>query len=283
MSSQNSKKVHIENELFEKWQLMTDLQRNQLKARMFLKKSKLFEDDLVKVGLTVLPWDRNKKMPEDLYSQKDIHVLHSTKNLAQDLAFEVFWSPINESAGPLGLWMTLSNQGYSFTPLKSQGQPIEHHTTDFAEAVRGYNLSLHVKPQIVSQFTPQVYRRQIKVDIPVSKLLIPVPVKSQTNFLRQLTLLDLKLETSTYSVDEEFFPSPKELMHVFKHLKNLQENNYGGYFKCIGTNHLFFLRFQFSADFLVFKVFAQYDSISHEQRLKQVLKNIVLLVSDYYV
>ena len=71
LGNKNSKKIHIENELFEQWQLMTDLQRNQLKARMFLKKSKLFEDDQVKVGLRIIPWGKNSKLPQDLYSKKD--------------------------------------------------------------------------------------------------------------------------------------------------------------------------------------------------------------------
>lgn len=283
MGSQNSKKVHIENELFERWQLLTDLQRNQLKARMFLKKSKLFADDLVKVGLKIYPWNRGSKLTEDLYSQKDVHFIRSAKNMGQDLIFEVFWSPQDEEKPPLGVLMTLSNRGYSFTPKKSQGRPIEHRTSDFSEAVRGYELALKVRPEISSEFTPQVYKRQVKVEVPITKLLIPVPVQSQTNFMRQLELLDLKLETSTYSVDEEFFPSAKEFFHVFRHLKKIQETIFGGYFKCIGSQHLFFLRFQFSEDFLVFKAFAQYDSVSQEPKLKQVLKQIVMLMSDYYV
>jgi hypothetical protein len=283
MGQNNAKKVFIESELFEQWQLMTDMQRNQLKARMFLKKSKLFEDDLIKVGVRIIPWNANSKLPEDLYSKKEIHLMRSKKHSDQDLTFEVFYSPQNESNAPLGVVMELSNKGFSFTPKKSQSGVIEHKTVDFSEAIRGYNLILKVHPQILSEYTPKMYRRQIRVELPVSKLLIPIPVHSQTNFLRQLNLLDLSMETSTYSIDEEFFPSSKEFLHVFRHLKQIKDKIFGGYFKCIGTSNLFFLRFQFSEDFLVFKVSAQYDSVAHESRLKMVLKYIVMLLSDFYV
>ena len=283
MGKSNAKKVHVESELFEQWQLMTDLQRNQLKARMFLKKSKLFEDDLVKVGLKVVPWSRNSKLPEDLYSNKEIHLINSSKNISHDLCFEVFWSPQEGHQPPKGLSLELSNRGYSFTPKKSNGSPIEYRTNDFSEAIRGYDLTLKVRPVIMNEYTPQMYRRQVRVEIPVTKLIIPIPVQSQSNFVRQLKRLDLGMETATYSVDEEFFPSFKEFVHVFRNLKKIKENVYGGYFKCIGTSNLFFLRFQFSEDFLVFKLSAQYESFSHESRLKLVLKQIIMLLSDFYV
>jgi hypothetical protein len=263
--------------------MMTDMQRNQLKARMFLKKSKLFEDDLIKVGIRIIPWSINSKLPEDLYSKKEIHLMRSNKNIGQDLTFEVFCEARNQDKAPLGVVMELSNQGYSFNPKKSQSGSIDHKTIDFSEAIRGYNLVLKVHPVILSEYTPKMYRRQVRVELPVSKLLIPIPVHSQSNFLRQLNLLDLSLETSTYSIDEEFFPSPKEFLHVFRHMKLIKDKIYGGYFKCIGTSNAFFLRFQFSDDFLVFKVTAQYDSFSHEKRLKMVLKHIVMLLSDFYV
>ena len=283
MSARNAKKIGIENELFEQWQLMTDLQRNQLKARMFLKKSKVFEDDLVKVGVRIIPWKSQSKLPEDLYSKKEIHLARSSKLVGQAIRFELFWSPVSESKAPLGVHMELSNQGFSFQPRRSQNEVIEHSTSDFSEAVRGYNLVLKVRPKITSEYTPQMYRRQVRVEFPVSKLLVPIPVQSHSNFLRQLSTLDLTLETATYSVDEEFFPSVKEFLYVFRELRHVRDKIYGGYFKCLGSSNLFFLRFQFSEDFLVFKVSAQYDSFGHENRLKMVLKQIVMLLSDFYV
>ena len=279
-----TKKVFLKKEIVENWQLLTDNQRNQIKARMFLKRSKIYEDDLIKIGLKVnKELSVNPRIPNDLYSNKDALIMNSKWTKGQNLKIEIFWSLKDYEKMTPKINMEFFNQGYSFETITTNSNMLEYTTKDFSEAVRGYFLGLKIRPLKVAEFTPTFYKRQINVEIPVSKLLESVNIVSQKNFVRHLTRLDLQLETSTYSVDEEFFPTKKEFLHVFKNLTQLDLNKFGGYYRCLGDESLFFLQFEFSEDFLVFKISISYESFTFEGKLRILLQQMIMYISDFYV
>ena len=277
-----AKKVFVEKEMVEKWQLMSDHQRSQLKARIFLKKSKLMDDELIKVGVKVKRQVEQTRQ-SDLYSHRNNQIQNVQKKGNGKIEVEVFWDCKNEYQTRPNVDMEFFNQAFTFDKIKTSSSTLTHVTSDFSEAFRGYLVSLRIKPTVKSEYTPSFYRRQIKIELPVTKLLDPVIVTSQKSFYRQLDHFDLLLETSTYSLDEQFFPSSKEFLHVFKNMVQIKENSFGGYYKCLGDQNIFFLSFEFSQDFLVFKVNVRYQYYELESKLKDILKQIVMLFSDFYV
>lgn len=179
--------------------------------------------------------------------------------------------------------MKLSNQGYTFEPLKTNHKSLRHKTNNFNEAIRGYDLELTLKTPKSFDSQAGVYKRKIVLQIPASKLLIPVEVLSKKNFRNKLRAFEYNIESSVYSVDKDFFPSYKEFAYVFRGLVKMENDSYGGYFRLLGDKSLFFLRFEFSQDFHVFKLQVLYESLMFEHRLSLALKQLILLISDFYV
>ena len=177
--------------------------------------------------------------------------------------------------------MKLSNQGFTFEPIKTNNYSLRHKTSNFDEAIRGYQLEFMVRN--VRGQGQGMYKRKISLQVPASKLLIPVEVQSKKNFRNKLRGFEYNIESSVYSVDKDFFPSSKEFEYVFRGLVKMENESLGGYYRLLGDKSLFFLRFEFSQDFHVFKVQALYESMMFEHRLGMALKQLILLVSDFYV
>lgn len=283
-NSKNAKKIVIEREMMEEWQLLTDKERNQIKARLFLKKNKLYEDSQVKIGIKIDQEQNSKEfIANDLYSKKDMLMPDSKWKKFDHIKIWIFWESSDKSNSKLQTELELKNESLSFTPVKSLENDLIHKSNNLNEITNEYQLKVLIRNAKKSEFSPSFYQKKINFEIPVSKLLIPVTIHSQKNFVRQMNKLDLKLETGTFSTDEEFFPSKQEFIHVFKQIEQMEQSVYGNFYKLVGMDPIFFLKFDFSEDFLLFKITARYDCMSLEPKLRLIIKKLIMNLSDFYV